>query len=397
MSKTAPRVETAYTCPMHPEVRQRGPGSCPKCGMALEPVAPAAPPRAKRRVHLPDAPARSCATSREPARSAAWRSSRARSSADEEDEPRAARHDAALLGQPRRSPCRCSPLAMADMLPVEPAAPRSPRRESIAWIQLALATPVVLWGGWPFFERGWASVVNRSLNMFTLIALGTGRGVRLQRRRHRRAGLFPDSFRDARRRGRALLRGGGGHHDAGAARPGAGAARAEPDRAARSARCWASRRRRRGACGADGGEEDVPLEAVQPGDRLRVRPGEKVPVDGVVIEGTSAVDESMVTGEPIPVEKRPGSRVIGGTVNGTGSVRHAGRARRRARRCSPRSSAWSARRSAAARRSSGWPIRCPRWFVPGGGRRRGGHVRRLGAASAPSRAWRTPWSTPWPC
>ncbi|MCZ6905152.1 MAG: copper-translocating P-type ATPase, partial [Acidobacteria bacterium] len=185
------------------------------------------------------------------------------------------------------------------------------------WLQFILATPVVLWGGWPFFQRGWASVVNRSPNMFTLIAMGTGTAYIYSVLATLAPGIFPDSFR-----------GEGGevavYFEAAAviialvllgqvlelrARSRTGAAiKALLGLAPKTARLV------RG----DGTEIDIPLEEVDPGDHLRVRPGEKIPVDGVVLEGTSSVDESIVTGEPIPVEKAEGSRVTGGTVNGTG-------------------------------------------------------------------------------
>jgi Cu+-exporting ATPase len=188
----------------------------------------------------------------------------------------------------------------------------------MAWIELALATPVVLWGGWPFFQRGWASVVFRSPNMFTLIAMGTGVAYAYSTVATLAPGIFPESFREHGALpdvyfevsaaivvlvllGQALeLRARGRTRSA---------IRALLDLAPKTARVL-----------RDGREEDIPLEAVQPGDRLRIRPGEKVPVDGVVLEGTSAVDESMITGESLPVEKGPGSRVIGATVNGTGAL-----------------------------------------------------------------------------
>jgi len=185
------------------------------------------------------------------------------------------------------------------------------------WIELLLATPVVLWAGWPLFERGWASVVNRSLNMFTLIALGTGVAYVFSVVATVAPGLFPEMMRQhgvvpvyfepaafivslvllgqvLELRARAQTR---------------GALKALLGLAPKTAR----------RIEKDGSERDVPLAQVQPGDLLRVRPGEKVPVDGVVIEGRSSVDESMITGEPMPVEKAPGSKVTGGTVNGTGS------------------------------------------------------------------------------
>jgi len=270
-------TETIYTCPMHPEIRKPGPGSCPICGMALEP--------------------------------------RTVSAEAEED-------DTELRDMTRRfwiSLLLSLPLlafAMSDMLPSNPlrhvASPRA-----IAWFQLVLATPVVLWGGWPFFERAWVSVLNRRLNMFTLIALGTGAAWAYSVVATVAPDLFPESFR---------THGGevGLYFEAAAVitvlvllgqvlelR-----ARSQTSSAIKALLGLAPRTARRLL--PDGREEDAPLDAVQPGETLRVRPGERVPVDGVVVEGASAVDESMVTGEPIPVEKVAGSRVTGGTVNGTG-------------------------------------------------------------------------------
>ncbi len=189
----------------------------------------------------------------------------------------------------------------------------------MVWIQLALASPVVLWCGWPFFERAWGSLKSRQLNMFTLIAMGTGTAYLFSLAATIAPGLFPDSFRD--------------HHGQVAVyfEPAAVIttlvllgqmlelrARRQTGSAIRALLGLAPKTARR--LRDDGGEEDVPIDRVVPGDRLRIRPGEKVPVDGVVLEGASAVDESMITGEPIPVEKGPGDRLIGGTVNGNGSL-----------------------------------------------------------------------------
>jgi Cu+-exporting ATPase len=269
-------TRTEWTCPMHPEIVRDEPGSCPICGMALEP----------RTVTLTDErnPELDAMTRR------LWVS--------------------AALTVP------LAVLAMGHMVSGELLAGYLPRQVG-KWLELVLATPVVLWGGWPFFVRGWQSVVNRSLNMFTLIALGTGVAYVYSVVATVLPGLFPASFR---KDGEV-----GVYFEAAAiivtlvlvgqvlelrARSRTGAAiKALLGLAPKTAR----------RIDARGAEEDVPLESVQPGDRLRVRPGEKVPVDGVVLEGESSVDESMVTGEPIPVEKTPGDKLIGATVNGTGS------------------------------------------------------------------------------
>jgi P-type Cu+ transporter len=300
-----------YTCPMHPEVRQRGLGNCPKCGMTLEPVV-AAPPRTEWTCPMHpqivrDAPGSCpiCGMALEPRTVGAVEGP-----------------DPELVDMTRRfwiGLVLTLPLlgfVMGDMLPGQLLRHLIPGRFS-AWLQLVLAMPVVLWAGWPFFERGWASVVNRSLNMFTLIALGTGMAYVYSVVGTLAPGVFPVSFR---------THGGevGLYFEAAAVitvlvllgqvlelR-----ARSQTSSAIRALLRLAPPTARR--LGHDGTEEDVPLEHVQVGDRLRVRPGEKVPVDGAVLDGRSSVDESMVTGESIPVEKTPGSRVIGGTVNGTG-------------------------------------------------------------------------------
>jgi len=264
-----------WTCPMHPEIVRDAPGACPLCGMALEPMEPS----------LDD------------------------EEANEElrDMTRRFRVSAVLT-------LPLFALAMAEMIPGLSHAARGP---ALAWLQLALATPVVLWGGAPFFARGWASLRTR-LNMFSLIALGTGAAYAYSVAAVLAPGWFPASFRDA--HGQAPL-----YFEAAAvivtlvllgqvlelrARSRTGAAiRALLGLAPKTAR----------RVRPDGSEEDVPLDAVHPGERLRVRPGEKVPVDGIVEEGHSSVDESMLTGEPIPVEKTAGAPVSGGTVNQTGS------------------------------------------------------------------------------
>src|SRR5437867_3669419 len=301
-----------YTCPMHPEVRQRGPGNCPKCGMALEPVVASGPqtewtcPMHPQIVRERPGSCPICGMALEPR------------TVGPVDGP-----DPELVDMTRRfwiGLVLTLPLlafVMGDMLPGQPLPHLIPGRLS-AWLQLVLATPVVLWAGWPLFERGWASIVNRSLNMFTLIALGTGMAYVYSVVGTLAPELFPASFR---------THGGevGLYFEAAAVitvlvllgqvlelR-----ARSQTSSAIRALLRLAPPTARR--LRPDGTEEEVPLDRVQVGGRLRVRPGDKVPVDGVVLEGRSSVDESMVTGEPMPVEKAPGSRVTGGTVNGTGS------------------------------------------------------------------------------
>jgi len=276
-----PKAPTAaparkYTCPMHPEIIRDAPGSCPICGMALEPLTV---------------------------------------SLDEEEN-----HE--LKDMTRRfwiAVALAIPvfaLGMSDLIPGQPLQQLVPM-SMLQWVQLILATPVVLWAGWPFFVRAWQSIVNRSLNMFTLIGLGVGVGYLFSVIAVVLPRVFPASFRDAHGNvpvyfeaaavivalvllGQVLeLR-----------------ARSQTGNAIRALLGLAPKTARRIV---HGHEEDVPLEHVHPGDLLRVRPGEKVPVDGVVVEGSSSVDESMITGEPIPVEKHADDRVVGATVNGTGS------------------------------------------------------------------------------
>ena len=309
-----PAAGTEYTCPMHPEIRQSQPGSCPKCGMALEPVT-VAPPATKIEYTCPmhpqivrDKPGNCpiCGMALEPRTV----------TLTEEENPE-------LKDMTRRfwvSLVLTIPvflLAMSDLLPGQPVQHAlSPRL--ITWIQLILSTPVVLWGGLPFFERGWASIVNRSLNMFTLIALGTGAAYFYSLVATLFPQIFPASFR--------------GHGDTIAVYFEAAAvittlvllgqvfelrARSQTSGAIKALLGLAPKTARR--LNNDNTEEDVSLEFIHPGDRLRVRPGEKIPVDGKVLEGASNVDESMITGEPIPVEKTVGRRVTGGTVNNTGS------------------------------------------------------------------------------
>ena len=263
-----------YTCPMHPQIRQVGPGSCPICGMALEPVV---------------------------------------ASAEEEENPE-------LTDMSRRfwvSVVLTLPLLVAAMVDMLPSMPLHAWGRELTWAGLVLSTPVVLWGGWPFFVRGAQSIRNKSPNMFTLIAMGVGVSYGFSVIATLAPGIFPEAFRrdgtvDVYFEPAAVittlvllgqvleLR-----------------ARAKAGVAIRALLGLAPKTARR--IRPDGTDEDVPLEHVQPGDRLRVRPGEKVPVDGVLVDGASHVDESMVTGEPIPVEKTAGDKVTGATVNGTGS------------------------------------------------------------------------------
>ncbi|MEQ8493789.1 MAG: copper-translocating P-type ATPase, partial [Gammaproteobacteria bacterium] len=271
-----PVAATQWTCPMHPEVVRDAPGDCPICGMALEPI---------------DA---------------------------------AASDDAELRDMTRRftvSAILTLPvlvLAMAHMLPGNPLEGLVPRRVGIL-LEAALATPVVLWSGWPFFVRGWRSVVNRSLNMFSLIALGVGVAYGFSVVALVYPHAFPASFR-------------GESGEVGVYFEAAAVivtlillgqvlelrARSSTNAAIRALLGLAPKTARRVA--EDGTEADVPLAIIVVGDRLRVRPGEKIPVDGLVLEGESPVDESMITGEPIPVAKATGDRVIGATVNGTGGL-----------------------------------------------------------------------------
>jgi Cu+-exporting ATPase len=209
-------------------------------------------------------------------------------------------------------------IAMGEMLPGHPLERLAPAR-ALTWLQLVLSTPAVLWAGWPFFERGWSSLVTRHLNMFTLIALGTGAAYLYSLLATLTPGIFPASFRGE--GGQVAV-----YFEAAAvivtlvllgqvmelrARSQTGAAiRALLELAPKTARRLSE----------DGSEEVVPLDQIHPGDRLRVRPGEKLPVDGVVLEGASSVDESMVTGEPIPVEKGSGDRLIDGNAGHEGGA-----------------------------------------------------------------------------
>jgi Cu+-exporting ATPase len=266
---------TIWTCPMHPEVRRDAPGACPICGMALEPLEPSADEGANRELA---------------------------------DMARRFRISAALT-----VPLLWSMLGelWPDINPM-----RLFGHAPVAWAQLAFATPVVLWGGWPFFVRGWQSVISRNLNMFTLIALGTGAAWMFSVLATVLPGVLPPSFRDA--TGAPPL-----YFEAAAVivtlvlmgqvlelR-----ARAKTSGAIRALLRLAPKIAHR--LDEDGNETDVPLEKVEVGDRLRVRPGENIPVDGVVMEGNSHVDESMLTGEPGPVRKNKDTTLSAGTTNGS--------------------------------------------------------------------------------
>jgi len=265
-------TDTIYTCPMHPEVRQDHPGNCPKCGMALEPVIP---------------------------------------SLEEGENPE--------LTDFRRRFWWTLPLTVVTVV----LAMFGHRfglvsMQAQTWIELVIATPVVLWAGWPFFVRGWQSVVNRSPNMWTLIGLGTGAAYAYSVVATVAPGLFPASFVSM---GRV-----GVYFEAAAVIISLTLlgqvlelkARSRTSAAIKSLLQLAPRTARR--IRTDGSEEDIELSHVHVGDSLRIRPGEKIPVDGVVVEGASGVDESMLTGEPLPVTKRPGDRLIGATMNTTGAL-----------------------------------------------------------------------------
>jgi Cu+-exporting ATPase len=289
-SPTITSTKTEYTCPMHPEVVRPEPGNCPICGMALEP----------RTVTL-------------------------------------AEDNSELRNMTRRfwiGVALTIPLlaiAMGSMIWPQmfmglgvdihhgDEFKSIPLRSIIPWLELILATPVVLWCGWPFFQRGWASIVNRSTNMFTLIAMGTGVAYVYSIVATLFPQIFPASFRSMGDRPDVYFEAAaaivtlvllGQVLELRARSQTSSAIRALLDLSPKMARVLAQ----------DGTERDIPLEQVKPADRLRVRPGEKIPVDGVVLEGQSAVDESMITGESMPVEKGSGARVIGGTVNATGAL-----------------------------------------------------------------------------
>ena len=270
--------KTVYTCPMHPEIVSDGPGDCPECGMALEPQSVAVEEAPNPELVLMTRKFRACLVLTVPL----------------------------VL------------LAMSDLIPGRPLQEAVSGR-TLSWLQFFLATPVVLWGGWQFFVRGWNSILLRRLNMFTLIAMGVGVAYLFSTVAVLFPGIFPASFKGA--AGEVAL-----YFEAAAVittlvllgqvlelR-----ARSRTSDAIRSLLDLAPKTAR--IVREDGSEEDIALARVAPGDRLRVRPGEKVPVDGVVLEGGSSIDESMVSGESLPVEKAPGDWLTGATINGAGSL-----------------------------------------------------------------------------
>jgi Cu+-exporting ATPase len=303
----SPTAGSEYTCPMHPEVIRNRPGACPKCGMALEPMLPAVATEYTCPMHpeiVRDQPGSCpiCGMALEPRVAAAV----------EAPNPE-------LINMMRRfwlATALAIPILALVMLPDlgRPIFPPQYRQ----WVQFALATPVVLWAGWPFFARGFASLRTGNLNMFTLISLGVGISYLysvvavlapgLFPAALHREGVVPNYFEAAAiitalvLLGQVLeLR-----------------ARSQTGNAIKALLGLAPKFAR--IIRPEGTEEDIPIDRIAVGDRLRVRPGEKIPVDGVVVEGVSSIDESMITGEPVPVEKREGDRVIGATINGTGAL-----------------------------------------------------------------------------
>ena len=314
VSLTRSRDKSTYTCPMHPEVSHAGRGTCSKCGMALEKESVEVPQRTTEYTcpmhpEIVRSQAGTC-----PICGMALEPREVESSEDDNPE---------LVDMRRRlwiSVFLAVPLLLIGMSDVLPGAPLqtmvSPR--VLAWIQLLLASPVVIWCGAPFFVRAWQSIVNRSLNMFTLIGLGVGVAYVYSLMATITPGVFPHSFRG--HSGSVPL-----YFEASAVITSLVLlgqvlelkARSQTGAAIKALLGLAPKTARRVT--QDGREEDVALEVIRPNDLLRVRPGEKVPVDGVIVEGRSSVDESMVTGEPIPVEKVAHDQVIGATINQTGS------------------------------------------------------------------------------
>jgi len=305
--------ETSYTCPMHPEVTSDKPGICPKCGMALEPK------EIKETASV--APLYTCPMHLEVISDKPGACPKCGMALEPKEAEIAEEKNSELADMSRRFwiclflSLPLASFAMGEMLPIFKSIAHA---AWFRWLQLALATPVVLWGGWPFFQRAWFSIIHRSPNMFTLIAMGTGSAYFFSVVAVIFPQIFPASFRSQDGMvgvyfevasvivtlvllGQVLeLK-----------------ARSETNSAVKTLLGLKPKTAR--IVKANGDEEDIPLEHVQVGDSLRVRPGEKVPVDGVILGGTSAIDESMITGESVPAEKEVGSRVTGATVNGTGS------------------------------------------------------------------------------
>jgi Cu+-exporting ATPase len=325
--KQSPKDTRAYFCPMCPEVRKIGPGPCPKCGMALDPESPTISasttqytcPMHSQIVRAAPGSCPICGMALEP-----------RTLTVEEDNPELRDMTRRFwIGVGLTAPLLA--ISMGSMLfphafmdgrvgiALGDRLVSTPWLSILSWLELLLATPVVLWCGWPFFQRGWASIVNRSTNMFTLIALGAGVAYAFSVVATLFPHIFPASFR-------SMGSGPDVYFEVAAAivtlvllgqllelrarSQASSAIRALLDLSPKMARVMSD----------DGSERDIPLDQVKPGDHLRVRPGEKIPVDGVVLDGSSTVDESMITGESVPVEKRAHSAVIGVTVNGKGSM-----------------------------------------------------------------------------
>jgi Cu+-exporting ATPase len=304
-----------YTCPMHPEVFRDAPGDCPKCGMALDPVTVASPaartewtcPMHPEVVRDEPGDCPKCGMALEP---------RTVSAEEEEDPELRSMTRRFWVGVVLSVPVLFLAMGEYAGIPVHEWIPATPGK----WIELMLCTPVVLWGGWPFFVRGWKSLKTVNLNMFTLIGLGTGVAWAYSVVAAAAPGLFPPAFRDP---GTGVVP---VYFEAAAVivtlvllgqvlelrarRSTSGAIKALLGLAAKTARVVCD----------NGEEKDVPLEQVGIGNKIRIRPGEKIPVDGRVLEGKSSIDESMITGEPIPVEKRPGDRLIGATINQAGGL-----------------------------------------------------------------------------
>ena len=275
-SKTEGRLDSIYTCPMHPQIRQKGPGNCPICGMTLEPVTAIA--------------------------------------GAEDDSEYRMMLKRFWVGVAFSLPLLFITMGGRNLIHAQGIL------DQLKWVELFLATPVVLWGGWPFFERFWQSIVHRSLNMFTLIGLGVAVSYGYSLVAILFPSLFPASFRDS-------MTGEVGLYFEAASvivtlvllgQVMELKARGQTSAAIKALLGLSPKTARR--VKPDESEEDVPLEDVRVGDQLRVRPGEKVPVDGIIISGRSSIDESMVTGESIPVEKEAESKVVGATINGTGSL-----------------------------------------------------------------------------